>query len=144
MVRASFSPSVAWELNEVLRRDRRTRTAVLLVDDQGRPMQKSTYLRFREHVATECGIELPYEGWNCWYVWFDHGGQSRLIDAMSGEAGSGLEIATGELIHSRTGEAKAEWYPLSVWDLFIPLEYRILAWGPLTALAAILIICLFY
>ena len=137
LVRASFSHGVEWELKEVLRPDRRTRTAILLINDQGRPMDRTTYLDFREHVAATCDFELPLEGWNCWYVWFDQNGASKLIEAASGEVGSGFDVATGILLIEKANEAKGEWQRLSVWDFYIPLEYRVLAWGPATVLMAI-------
>jgi hypothetical protein len=107
-------------------------------------MEKRAYLRFREHVAAMCDFELPLEGWNCWYVWFDQNGVPKLIEAASGEAGSDLDVATAKLIGEKATEAKGEWRHLSVWDFYTPLEYRVLAWGPTTVLVAIVAAWLIY
>jgi hypothetical protein len=136
VVRASFSDGVKWELNEVLSSDRRARCVILLANDQGKPMRKSEYLRFRDHVATTCAVELPLEGWNSWYLWFDEDGTAKLIEAPS--ADSGVGAATYQLIDELASAGNARWQRLSVWDFYTPLEYRVLASAlPVTLVAII-------
>jgi hypothetical protein len=144
IVRASLSPSVVWELNEVLRADRRHRAALLLVSDDGKPMGEAHYSRFREHLARSFGVELPQDGWNSWYVWFDRLGEGHTVGTDCGESDDALREATNELIQQRVRKEDEEWPRLSVWDYFVPLEYRLLAWGPLAALAAWVAILVLY
>jgi hypothetical protein len=128
VVRAETSAGVEWELQQVLAPSFRRKAAVLLIDDDAKPLAKSRYAAFRE-AALSWGCSLiPEAGWNSWFLWFNEADQPELIEATSvRDAKGGIGFAGLEL-------ARARGWPFRLSEAYISFEYIALRWAPVLLL----------
>lgn len=136
VLRPGNSEGVRWELQQVLASKHRNRCALLLVDSEGLPFDKKTYLQFRDLVAQTCSVDLPIAGWNAWLMYFDSQGRAQTVDAGTID-NPGRELARAVrtlLARHPAGEALAKAprrrpsvrrMPCLLWEFLWPLALTV-------------------